>query len=759
MYSKLKKEMNAYYRKMDMKEFLQFGDEQTTSNFRQKFYRIFDEMDNFLKENPQTPTVLLKSKTHTLMAKYCEPVIFMGNPFFFELGYNQSKSWGLRDSTPASWLKRRKQKEISAKHPLCSWLTRSFWPTFDGLTNNLCSIFDSFDIDHNTLGYSKLFAVGVKGLISQAKEQMLSFNEGTEEHAFCQAVIESSNALIEIAHKFAYKAQMLLADCKDEKSCKYLNMIAQTALKIPENPPETFYEGLAMLLFTREAIANMENIGISQLGHVDRLLGPLYEQDLVKGRITEQEANELVAIWMMYTDIKFDLENNQWPETSTCIQLGGCDEFGKTVFNDVTKIFIKQHHLNKLVNPKLNCRYFDKSPDEYLKLMGRAILDGHNTFALINDDVIIEGLTKSGVELQDARLYVNGGCQETMIEGFGHTEGAAIYISMLRFLDLFLRSDKNAEIVTALETEDATTYEDFYEKFLTEFNRFFSLITDQRNYRQHFYKETLKSPLFSATQKGCIENGKDYVLGGAKYNFSTVAIVGFANVVDSLYSIKKLVYDEKRVTLKEFISILEANWEGHQEFRREVIALHKYGHNQKDVDELANKFITDLSTLIKSKKNERGGNYLPSTFVYKYNRTFARLLRATPDGRKDFEYMAAGCSPSLLQPIKDILSPIKTINNVDFSACGGGISVLDMMLPVSANFDENVFANLMIACNKSKCVTLQPNVVSVKDLLDAQKNPDKHKNLIVRICGLSAFFVALTPEVQDEIINRNFYNY
>ncbi len=755
MYSELKKEMTTYYRKMDMSEFLQFRDEEATSKFRERFYRIFDEMDNFLKENPETPTVLLKSRTHTLMAKYCEPVIFMGNPFFFEIGYNQSKSWGLRDSTPATWLKRRMQKEISIKHPLCSWLNRSFWPTFDGLTNNLCSIFDSFDIDHNTLGYSKLFSVGIKGLILQAKEQMLSFVEGTEEHSFCQAVIESSNALIEIAHKFAYKAEQLLADCKDEKSAKYLKMIAQTALRIPENPPETFYEGLSMLLFTREAIANMENIGISQLGHVDRLLGPLYEQDLANGRITEEEARELVTIWMMYTDIKFDLENNQWPETSTCIQLGGCDEFGKAVFNDVTKIFIEQHHLNNFVNPKLNCRYFENSPDEYLKLMGRTILDGHNTFALINDDVIIEGLQKSGVELQDARLYVNGGCQETMIEGFGHTEGAAIYISMLRVFDLFLRSDKNAELVTAIDSADS--FEEFYKKFLAEFNRFFTLLIEQRNYRQSFYKEGLKCPLFSATQKGCIESGKDYVLGGAKYNFSTVAIVGFANVVDSLYSIKKLVYDEKRVTLKEFIDILAANWEGHQEFRREVIALNKYGHNKKDVDELANAFITDLSNIIKSKKNERGGNYLPSTFVYKYNRTFARLLRATPDGRKDFEYMAAGCSPSLLQPIKDVLSPIKSINNVDFSACGGGISVLDMMLPVSTNFDENVFANLMIACNKSKCVTLQPNVVSAKDLLDAQKNPEKHKNLIVRICGLSAFFVALTPEVQDEIINRNFY--
>lgn len=757
MYSALRKEMNDHYRKLDMVDHLVFKDESNEEciKFKERYDRIFQEMDAFYKENPDTPSVLLKSRTHTLMAKYCDPVIFKENPFFFETAYNQSWSWGLTGGTPACWLVHTKRKELLENHPLYAELEERCLEKFYNGGKSLCAIYDSFDIDHCTLGYTKLFAVGIKGLIAEAEEQKSTFAKSFDEYSFCMAVIESCRALIEIAHKFAHKAEALLAETADERQRANLKRIAETARRIPENPPETFYEGLAMLLFTREVIAHMENMGISQLGHVDRLLIDLYRQDLSAGRITEEEARDLVAIWMLHTDIKHDLEHNQWPETSTCIQLGGCDEEGNTVFNEVTEMFIEEHHRNALVNPKLNCRYSASSPDEYLRLLGRKVLAGHNTFALINDEVIIGGLMKSGVEEKDARLYVNGGCQETMIEGCGHTEGAAIYLSMLRVLDLFLREDNITPVLTPIDSAD--TFEAFYGKFLAAFRGFFAELIDQRNCRQMFYKEAISCPLYAASQEGCIESGRDHIRGGAKYNFSTVALVGLANTVDSLYSLKTLVYEQKKLTLGEFTEILADNWEGHEAFRQEVISLPKYGHNEKDVDALADRFLQDIAQIVKSRKNERGGHYLPSTFVYNYNRTFAPLLRATPDGRRDHEYMASGCAPSLLKESKDITEPIKTMQNVDFTACGGGISVLDMMLPVSASFNEDVFAAFMRACNRYRCVTLQPNVVSVEELRDAKENPEKHKNLIVRICGLSAYFVALTPEVQDEIIHRNFY--
>lgn len=511
-----------------------------------------------------------------------------------------------------------------------------------------------------------------------------------------------------------------------------------------------------MLLFAREAIATLEGIGISQLGHVDRLLGPLYANDLAQGRITREMAAELIGIWMLHTDIKFDLQNASWPETSTCIQLGGCDERGEPVYNEVTKLFIEQHHRLKLVNPKLNCRYCAQSPAEYLEAAGSAILSGHNNFVMINDDIVIRGLMRSGVAEADARLYVSGGCQETMIEGCGHTEGVGFYASMPRVMDLFLRpQDGSTEFVPAFNGAD--TFEEFNRQFLGAMDHFFSIVIDQRNMRQHIVKDSLVCPLFSVTQKGCIETRKDYTSGGALYNFSTISLTGLGTVADSLCAIKKLVYEDRICSMEELIAALAADWVGFEHLRRKALHAPKYGHNQQEADAIANDFLCRIAEKLSQRKNERGGMHIPSLFVYYHFESFARVLRATPDGRKAYELISPGAAPSQLQTIRDVTEPIKSMKRLDFTACGGGSCVLDVKLPLSNHLTPPLFAALIRACGEYGCPTLQPNVVSQEELLDARIHPDKHRQLIVRICGLSAYFVALTPQVQEEIIARNLY--
>ncbi len=754
MYEIQKKSMASYYQKMALKDD-RLADDACNEQFFRIQSTIFDEMDVFYKENPDTPTILLKSRLHTLMAKYFEPVIFAQNPFFFEMGMREADSWGISNINPGTWLHKRIREKIHTEHPIVPELEARFKPVFDLEDLGLCSADSSFDGDHHTLGYTNMFKYGLNGLIKQATEQMERFDVGSDEYYFCLAAIESCQAVIAIAEKFAAKATQILAQCTDEKEKHYLGMIAESAAYVPANPPRTFYEGLAFLLFTREIASTLEAIGVSQLGHVDRLLGPFYEADIEAGRITEDEARELIGIWMLHTDIKFDLEHNSWPETSTCIQLGGCDENGIPVFNMVSRIFMEEHHRLGLINPKLNCRYSSNSPDEYIKAAGEIMLKGHNNFVMINDEIIIPGLTKSGVDEKDARLYVNGGCQETMLEGFGHTEGVAFYASMPRVLDLFLQGDGD-EFVKGKTQYDS--FDAFYEDFMDALKGFFYKMIDWRNTRQQYYKQLTVAPFFSATQTGCIENGKDYSHGGAKYNFSTISLIGLGTLADSLYAVKSLVFEQKKVTLEELADILKHNWEGNDLLQRIAITLPKYGHNDKDADTMAAKFLSDFTGMLRVKTNERGGTYIPSLFVYYHFETFARCLRATPDGRKAYELISAGAAPGNLRPIKDVTTPVKSMQNVDFTMCGGGSAVLDVKLPLSKSMNAELFTAFIRACGNYHCPTIQPNVVSQEELLDAKLHPENHKNLIVRICGLSAYFVALTNEVQDEIIARNMYS-
>ncbi len=756
MLDALKKEMAAYYRTLPTDlQFIHHPEEFRDLSAVRIRAEIFDRMDDFFAQHPDMPGVLLKSHLHELIAELFEPVVFVNHPFWFEMGLRESNSWGAGGTLPPGcWFRDVLRADIFEKHPFAAKLCDDFEPLFFGPGDlDLCGCFSAFDIDHHTLGYTDLFAVGVNGLLAHLADRLQTVQPGSKEEAFCLAAQTSCLTMLKVSEKFADRAEQLLAECTDEKQAANLRRISETARRIPAQAPATFYEGLAMLLFTREAVATMEFIGISQLGHLDRLLYPLYETDLAAGRITEAEARELLDAWMLHTDIRFDLEHSNWPETSTCIQLGGCDAQGKPVFNTVTRMVIEEHHRLGLVNPKLNCRYTPDCDDEYLKIVGQALLAGHNNFVLINDDVIIPGLVRNGVAEEDARLYVSGGCQETMIEGCGHTEGAGLYVSVPRLLNLFLNPNARAP-VTALQM-DADSFEAFYVQFMAALKKFFSLITEQRNARQFFEKEWEQCPLFSATQKDCIENGLDYACGGSRYNFSTIALVGLATTVDSLYAIQELVYRRKAVTLQQLTEILAADWDGQEPLRRTAAALPKYGHGLAEPDALADRFLQELTGHIAGLENERGGSYIPSLFVYYHFSNFSGAVTATPDGRKAGSLMSPGCGPSQLQKNDDLTAILRSMHAMDFTACRGGSAVLDVKLPASGAFTTDHFIAFARTCFQLKCPTLQPNVVSPQDLLDAKEYPERHKDLIVRISGLSAYFVALEDHVQDEIIARD----
>jgi formate C-acetyltransferase len=467
---------------------------------------------------------------------------------------------------------------------------------------------------------------------------------------------------------------------------------------------------------------------------------------------------------MLPTDIKFFVKRTEWPETSTCIELGGCDENGMTVFNDLTRLIIEEHEKNRLINPKLNCRYSLRAPREYLDMISSCILRGHNVFSIINDDTIIPSLIHAGKTEREARLYVNGGCQETMTEGVEHTAGAFYYFSMPRVLDLCLQPEYVPEIYAGPDTMDAfpcfietpEDFESFYAAFMDNLKRVITVTLGWQKKLGERWRYVHPCPLFSATLEGCISKGADYSAGGAKYNPGTVGMVGLATLVDSLYAVKKAVFDDGILTYQQILDVMVGNWEGNEQLRQKMISYPKFGHGEDEIDLFTARFVRELNEIIEAIDNERGGKYMLSMFGYYAHESFAPFVKATPDGRRARDILSQSITPSRLRPVKSVTDTIRSLQHIDFKSVSG-ISVLDVQIPLGSSFSKEMMTSLFLGFAGFGGPTIQPNIVSVEKLLDAKINPNKHRDLTVRICGLSVYFTCLTPKVQDEIITRNMY--
>jgi pyruvate-formate lyase len=720
---------------------------------------IWAAMDAFIAAHPDTPACLLKARLHEEIAERCAPVLFRHSPFFFEMGVRAAESWGTPSGwSAASWLLLRRDPQVQQTEPM-RWINHfRVWNEHSPV--KLWNLWNVFDYDHHCLGYTRLLAVGVEGILAEIVERRRQGGT-TEQQAFLEAAERSNRALLRIADRFAAHARARLADETDPQARAFLNLVVDATARVPARPPRSFCEGLAMLWFLREAVASLEGIGISVVGHLDRLLIDLYRADLAAGRLTEATARDLLARWMLPTDVKFHVHDNEWPETSTCMELGGCDADGRLVFNELTRLILSVHRDHHLLNPKPNCRISGEAPQEFLDLIAESTLSGHNNFALLNDDILIPACMRSGKSLREARLYVNGGCQETIVEGVEHSAGAYYYFNLARAFELCLRpiahqpGDQTlpeAERWLPAPVAAGDSFDAYYQQV---FGHVVSLIRLGAGWVRELGRqvpEIQPCPLFSSSLAGCVPRARDYTAGGALYNPSGIALLGFATVVDSLLVIKRAVFDERWLTLDELVAALAANWAGHEALRARVVALPKYGFDDVETNALAGRLSAELAAAVRTVENERGDRFQPSLFVYHMFFSMGKQVRATPDGRHDGEALSQGVAPGRIRPPNHVTDILRSLTHIDFRDFAGN-AVLDLQLPVG-QWTTAGLASLIRSFARMGGPTLQLNCVSPKELREAQAHPERHAGLIVRIAGLSAHFVALSREVQDEIIGR-----
>lgn len=722
---------------------------------------IFAQMDRYSEENKDLPFVMKKAHLYEVIAENVKPVIFADSPFFYEIGVKKAKNLGGGSREyPCMW---GVDQSVRSARKLDHIRLLGFAPDIADKDSYL-GIAEGpvFDEDHHCVGYTKLFSKGVEGMIEEIDEYLSTSETGSEEYYFRMAAKKGLLALIKIAERFADHAEKLLMGECDETTREYLTLIRDNAKIIPRKPPETFYQGLCMLIFAYEMSESLDGIGMSVLGHIDRLLGPLYERDIESGIITKDEADKLLALWLSIPDIKCGAQTDGWADISCTIELGGSDADGNTVYNEVTRSTVRLHKEMNLLNPKLNCRISKDSPKEYLDLLSRALIDGHNTIAIHNDDTIVAALVSSGRDIRDARLYVNGGCQETVVEGCEHSAGVMFYFSLPRVLELSLCGIDAEKFPTPLRDalptviDEGEGFEEFYSAFITNLRRMLTYTTEARRAHGVHFGDTHPAPIFSSTLKGCIESGKDYTRGGAKYNFGTACCVGFATLADSLYAIKRAVYEDKILSLDELKRALQENFSGYSETRARLTKYPKFGHGEVDADAFSSVLFDDLRKIVSSLPNERGGRYQLSTFSFSSYLWAAPYLGATPDGRLAGEPLSQSNSPSRVRGVSSPTDSIVSLKALGLDKCSG-VSVLDVMIPRSSSLSEDILTPLFRGFADLGGQVLQPNIVRVEDMIAAKREPEKYKNLIVRVCGLSVYFVNLTPEYQDEMIARNMY--
>lgn len=694
---------------------------------------LLDKEEAIYAAHKDEPSPLLKSRMIKMMSEECPVHLFRHSPFFHEFSSGRERhTWGGLQSPVGSFMHEKNADK---------WLLLYGGEMRPYREENFVYGWNNpVGVDHFCLGYDTILQEGLEGILARAEAALLQETDARK-RAFLAAAADSLKSLLHLEARFAAEAHRLAEIAADEEERAHYLRIAKAAEQVPAKPPRTFYEGLCAVVFCRESIGTLDGIGVSTFGHLDRMLGELYEADLAQGRITEEEGKWLFHVLLSYTDVRFDAKI-QYNETSTTMILGGCDTQGTPVFNDVTRCILHAVLEGRYISTKINCRISSAHPEAYFDLLATVQTANIPVIVMQNDDTLIASRVRRGQAVEDARLYVSGGCHEIVLANTEVNTRADTWISLPRL------------VLKTMEREQPETWEAFYQLYLADVKDFIEDVVAKKNKYEAFWYTYAPIPLASATLTGCIESGKDLTEGGTKYASTALSLLGTATMVDSLYAIRHLVYETKQLTMAEYRAIVADNFEGQERLRSYIVRkLPKFGTNDPELNEFGAKLLDTISTFA-GQKNARGGDYLPAFYPHDIFRFLGLTTPATPDGRKANTPLSRGCSPSEFIEIKNPLDIVSGLSAIDFTAFAESFCAEITLPRMEETTGKTIFKTLIHAFLDNKGSTLQFNMIDKDLLLEAQRDPENHGDLIVRVCGYSAVFVTLSPEQQAEVIGR-----
>lgn len=619
---------------------------------------------------------------------------------------------------------------------------------------------------HIVLGHKNVLRLGFSGIREQARARKERARDDGE-RAFLESVEIVCGAMRMFSERFAALARSEAASVSDPERQKELETVAETCSRVPWLPPRTFAEAVQSMWFAQNAaiISYGAGSGITP-GRVDQLLFPYFEADLASGALTRAHAlrlleeliiklNDNVVIWPNIGGVKLnhlgsDVEN---------ITLGGVDEQGNDATNDLTFLFIEALANTNLATTA-SFRVSKKSPKEFVRQVV-AVHRKTNSPAFLNDETAIATLVRDGYSLEDARQYCLVGCVEPSGNGdtYGATGGTKVYFPTA--LDLVFNRGKtsffgNRDGIDTGDPSEMRSFDEFLAAFYRQLESLVEWVTEATNLRDGIWAERFHNPLISSTIDGCIDNAKDMTAGGARYNFGSVGGGGLGTVVDSLAAVRKFVFEDEVVTMDELREALATDFRGREELRRRLSSGPRFGNDLAEVDSLARDLLECFCAMVSSRTTACGGHYKASLISYGLNVYEGALEPATPDGRRAGEPLSNSMSPSNGAERRGPTAVLNSLARIDHTRIGYGNS-LNMRLPVGVlRTDKGVdsVAHLVRAYFDKGGFHVQFNSADTATLRAAQKDPEAHADLIVRVSGYSAYFTRLGRRIQDDIIGR-----
>ena len=673
-------------------------------------------------------------------------------------------------------------------------------------------------VGHVTVKYEEVLAIGFSGIRQKAEAQMatLSLTDGDYQRKsrFLQAVIISCDAAVTYARRYAKLALEEAEKCTDGARKLELLRIAQNCANVPEKGANGFYEACQSFWFVQQLL-QIESSGHSiSPGRFDQYMYPYYKKDLDSGKLTREFAQELMdCIWVKLNDLNKcrDAASAEGFAGYSLFQnliAGGQNKEGIDVTNDLSFMCIQASMHVFLPQPSLSVRVWNGSPHEFLVKAAELTRTGIGLPAYYNDEVIIPSLVSRGLTLQDAREYNIIGCVEP--QKAGKTEGwhDAAFFNMCRPLELVFTNGVDKGVQVGPQTgnvEDMKTFEEFYHAYKMQMDYAIKLLVNADNAIDMAHAERCPLPFLSSMIDDCMSRGRTVQEGGAVYNFTGPQGFGVANMADSLYAVKTLIYDEQKVTMKEMKTALMTNYgkgldtediaavtanvanemraSGQNVGEAEIAAIlktvvaasespevkangerlqklidqvPKFGNDIAEVDAFARDVAYTYTRPLENYKNPRGGIFQAGLYPVSANVPLGAQTGATPDGRLAHMPVADGVSPSAGKDVNGPTAAANSVSKLDHYIASNGTLFNQKFHPSALSGRKGLdnFVGLIRSYFDQKGSHMQFNVVSRETLLDAQKHPEQYKHLVVRVAGYSALFTTLSKSLQDDIIRR-----